>query len=258
MARKKSTETEAAALAATEESIIKALSEDEAYSYDKETGEYKGIVQRQRNPREGGYFMPAHSTLVSPENVTAGEHEAVCWDKDAGEWTLKADYRGTTWYDTATKAQHEIKELGVTPEETWTDKAPGEYQEWNAETDTWETPPEVEEELERQAAQAKARQIIQEKLMLQAAQTLDFTTDEFATMALAGDIFPEWEAGTEYSAGARVAHTTSAAASLDTRSSVRTAAKTVIYQVAADITASEDNPPHIDSEDYIAISETEA
>lgn len=232
----------------TVEETIPALAENEAYGYDKDTREYKGIVMRQKNPREGGYFIPAHSTLISPEGITAGEHEAIIFDVESGAWTTTPDYRDTTWYDIETQEQHNIKELGVTPKDGWTDKAPSDYQTvWNAETKEWEISAETREMLIRQAAQAKAREIIQERLILQGAQTLDFTEEEYITLALSNNIFPEWEEGVSYSSGTRIVYTPSIS-TLSVGSSRRT-----IYKVMTDTISTLDKTPDIDTETYTAL-----
>lgn len=91
------------------------------YDYDPTTGEYKGTTTAPESPLEPNvYMIPAHATETEPPQT--GEHEAACWIN--GAWEIKADWRGTTWYDKATQEKHEIKNLDEEPDSNWTDVEP--------------------------------------------------------------------------------------------------------------------------------------
>lgn len=105
----------------------------------------------------------------------------------------------------------------------------------------------------QEAANAAARELILDKLVAEAAQRLDFTEEEYAALALSDDIFPEWTAGATYNAGTRLTHTADAATVFRTaRGGENTV--TILYQTTKEVLASDDNPPHLDTESYVALS----
>lgn len=106
---------------------------------------------------------------------------------------------------------------------------------------------------EQEAANAAAKELILNKLIAETAQSMDFTTEEYNTLALADNIFPEWAVGETYSEGTRLLFTSAIAATLDTRST-RSIETRTLYQVAQETTASADNLPHSDTETYIPLS----
>lgn len=106
---------------------------------------------------------------------------------------------------------------------------------------------------EQEAANAAAKELILNKLIAETAQSMNFTTEEYNTLALADNIFPEWAVGEIYSEGTRLLFTSAIAATLDTRST-RSIETRTLYQVAQETTASADNLPHSDTETYIPLS----
>ena len=112
------------------------------YTYDKQTGEYKPDAKAacQWSPRENKWLIPAAATTTEPP--TAGEKQAACFDAASKAWVLKADYRGEKWYDKSTRELHEIKDIGVEPDETaWTQTEPTDMSsEWDEEVQAWVVP----------------------------------------------------------------------------------------------------------------------
>jgi hypothetical protein len=94
-----------------------------AYSFNTDTGEYIGYRELRKNPLNPDEYLARNEdneTLTAPP--APGEHETVVWDGKA--WSVVADYRGKEYWDIKTKERHQISELGVKPEESWTDKSP--------------------------------------------------------------------------------------------------------------------------------------
>lgn len=82
------------------------------------------------------------------------------------------------------------------------------------------------------SAETQSAEIINAVLRSNLLQTGDFTTNEFATFA-AAELFPAWEANTEYKQGDRIQH------------------EGIVYQVVQDTTSSDVYPPG--SEGVLAI-----
>lgn len=196
------------------------------YTYDKQTGEYKPDAKAtcQWSPRENKWLIPAAATITEPP--TAGENQAACFDAASKAWVLKADYRGEKWYDKATRELHEIKDIGVEPDETaWTQTAPEDLESvWDEESSSWVIPPEVQEQRDVATAKSQANSIISAAMQRSAVQTMSFAPAEFAVMAKA-KLFDEWTAGETYEAGFRLVH------------------EGVVYEVIQKVTAIETQPP---------------
>ena len=196
------------------------------YTYDKQTGEYKPDAKAtcQWSPRENKWLMPAAATTTEPP--TAGEKQAACFDAASKAWVLKADHRGEKWYDKETRELHEIKDIGVEPDETaWTQTAPEDHESvWDEETSAWVIPPEVQEQRDVAMAKSQASSIITAAMQRSAVQTMSFAPAEFAVMAKA-KLFDEWQAGETYEAGYRLVH------------------EGVVYEVIQQVTAIETQPP---------------
>ena len=111
------------------------------YSYNRVTGEYapNDKTTSQWSPRENKWLIPASATTIQPPST--GEHEIAVWNFTNKQWEIKANYRDEVWYDTETKERHEIKEIGVTPESTWTQKQPDDDAKvWDNEAQDWVLP----------------------------------------------------------------------------------------------------------------------
>lgn len=90
------------------------------YSYDRDTGEYRGEAVAHENPRRpGSYLLPAFSTEAAPS--ATGEREAAVY-RD-GAWSVVPDWRGHEYW-LADGSRHEITELGVEPPDGALDEEP--------------------------------------------------------------------------------------------------------------------------------------
>lgn len=112
------------------------------YTYDKATGEYKPdrTSTSQWSPREKKWLIPACATTTEPPS--AEDKKARCWNAATQAWEQKPDHRGEKWYDKATRELHEIKDIGIEPDESaWTQTEPTDMSsEWNEEAQAWVVP----------------------------------------------------------------------------------------------------------------------
>ena len=196
------------------------------YAYKKETGEYNPNEQpvSQWSPRENKWLIPRGATTTEPPS--AEDKKASCWNPVTQSWEQKSDHRGEKWYDKATRELHEIKDIGVEPDESaWTQTEPKDLEAvWDDNTSAWVVPPEVQEQRNLSEAQQQANQIITAAMQRSAVQTMSFSAAEFSVMAKA-KLFDEWQAGETYEAGFRLVH------------------DGVVYEVIQKVTAIENQPP---------------
>lgn len=175
------------------------------YTYDKATGEYKPEVTStsQWSPRENKWLIPACATTTEPPS--AEDKKARCWNPVTQSWEQKPDYRGEKWYDKDTKELHEIKDLGVEPDETaWTQVEPKDREAvWDEDKSAWVLPPEVQERREIAAAESQAAALLDKQQRIQAAQTMTFSAPEFRLLAKA-KYFDTWQPNTHYKQGKRL------------------------------------------------------
>ena len=83
------------------------------YNYNEFTGEYLSVSQADESPLEEGVFLiPAFATELKPPE--AKENEAVCFEN--GDWAVKPDFRGKTYFDTELKYIVIIDFIGAIPE----------------------------------------------------------------------------------------------------------------------------------------------
>lgn len=112
------------------------------YTYDKATGEYKpnATSTSQWSPRENKWLIPACATTTEPP--AAEEKKARCYNPTTKTWEQKPDHRGEKWYDKQTRELHEIKDIGIEPDESvWTQTEPTDMSsEWNEEAQAWVVP----------------------------------------------------------------------------------------------------------------------
>lgn len=114
------------------------------YFFKGDTGEFLGAGDAPKNPRGtvGGsdeFLLPANATFLEPREH-ADPHVVSVFR--GGYWEIVADFRGGVYWDKETQEKHEIKELGVAPESSWTDVEPGDLEAvWNG--DAWEVSFEV-------------------------------------------------------------------------------------------------------------------
>lgn len=109
------------------------------YNYHGSSGEYLSATIARESPMEPGVFLvPANATGIAPP-ATAANEVAVF---EAGAWAIKPNYRGRTFYLTATAAPVVIDRIGVAPDAVMTDIAPIDPEAvWV--TDHWELPLDV-------------------------------------------------------------------------------------------------------------------
>ncbi|MCQ9208297.1 MAG: hypothetical protein NG712_02850 [Omnitrophica bacterium] len=112
-----------------------------AYAYNPITKEYVGRVKMQPNPLEGGFLLPANSTLDKPPY--AKKKQIAVWND---KWEIKKDNRGTYW-SKKTKEEQEITEIGLVKDKNWTKLQPISGRcIWDV--DQWVEPPLTIEEQE--------------------------------------------------------------------------------------------------------------
>tara|TARA_R110001583_G_scaffold189552_3_gene352748 strand:+ start:8445 stop:9134 length:690 start_codon:yes stop_codon:yes gene_type:complete len=85
------------------------------YTYGPRNGVFLGAAIAQKNPkREGEFLMPAWATDIAPPDAVAGQ--VAVYDSDAESWSLVADHRGGTVYNTETLASVVIDQPGDIPD----------------------------------------------------------------------------------------------------------------------------------------------
>lgn len=102
------------------------------YCWDYETMIYQGEILAYASPldwQQGKleYILPAESTFCTPPAPLAGQIII----RRGDHWSQVPDCRGKIYYDTITKARHEIKTAGEQPEDHWTEQEPPDISaEW--------------------------------------------------------------------------------------------------------------------------------
>jgi hypothetical protein len=97
------------------------------YHYDKTTGELLGTGNADVDQKQSdNYLIPAYATPEPPLEVLPNTVAAYLntegnapYQHEQGAWHLVADHRGYVGYDEA-GVEHEITEIGIEPDETWT------------------------------------------------------------------------------------------------------------------------------------------
>lgn len=80
------------------------------YNYDKDTKEYLGSSEAQKNPKQtGGYLMPPNSTTIMPPEYS--DYEIPVFNGDY--WEITPDYRNADIINTETHEIVEINEIGA-------------------------------------------------------------------------------------------------------------------------------------------------
>ena len=175
------------------------------YTYDKATGEYKPEVTStsQWSPRENKWLIPAQATTVEPP--AAEDKKARCWNAATKAWEQKPDHRKEVWFDKTTQERHEIKDIGVEPDESaWTQTEPNDLEAvWDEGTSAWVVPPEVQERRDIAEAESQAAALLDKQQRIQAAQTMTFSAPEFRLLAKA-KYFDTWQPNTHYDKGKRL------------------------------------------------------
>lgn len=93
------------------------------FNYHPITGEYISESVADESPLEPGkYLIPAFATELEPPTI--GDRQVAVFNN--GAWSLVADYRGQTVYDTTTGAESTVVEPGEIPSGK-TPTAPPEY-----------------------------------------------------------------------------------------------------------------------------------
>lgn len=175
------------------------------YTFDAQTGEYKPDITSasQWSPRENKWLIPACATTTEPPS--AEDKRARCWNPATQSWEQKPDHRGEKWYDKSTRELHEIKDIGVEPDESaWTQVEPKDKEAvWDEGTSAWVVPPEVQERRDVAAAESQAAALLDKQQRIQAAQTMTFSAPEFRLLAKA-KYFDTWRPNTHYKQGKRL------------------------------------------------------
>lgn len=96
------------------------------FNYDQITGEYLSTAVADLDPLDNLPLIPAYATDVTVITPTAGSVATF----NGTVWSEIEDHRGATVYDTTTKEESTISELGVIPADK-TEIAPDEYTTWN-------------------------------------------------------------------------------------------------------------------------------
>lgn len=90
------------------------------YNYNPDNGIYLGEAEADESPLEPGVFLiPAYATETAPPELA--DKQVAIFNNDA--WKALPDYRGETWYDTASQEAVRINTIGQ-PAATLTQLAP--------------------------------------------------------------------------------------------------------------------------------------
>jgi len=152
-----------------------ALSEGVArvYHYDSLTGEYLGVSD-ETIPE--GVSIPGSSTLIAPGETATGRVRVFA----SGEWTLKEDHRGQTYY--STKDQHTvvITEIGPPPSDYVALAPASPFDVWDG--SSWVIDKKAEQKAAIDRASGEKAQRLQQATdtinPLQDAVDLEMATDE--------------------------------------------------------------------------------
>lgn len=90
------------------------------WTFDGLTRELAWPVVCQADPQAQGEFIKPDFYLNVEPPAVGHNQVAVAGD---GEWLVKADFRGQVFYD-AEGVEHEIKEIGLSPNPEWTTSPP--------------------------------------------------------------------------------------------------------------------------------------
>lgn len=116
------------------------------YHYSNELGEYLNTSIAKEDPlNPGNFLIPALATTKQPPAIVA--NEKAVFDEFLNEWSVLADYRATTYYNTPDQTEV-LLSIGQTPDTTLTDLAPVDPEEvWM--NDHWELPLDILKERKR-------------------------------------------------------------------------------------------------------------
>lgn len=147
------------------------------YNFRADTLEFIGAGDAYIPPHTG---LPAYCTDIKPSKIPEGM--AAIFNSSKSTWSLVEDHREKTVYDTATRGEIYITELGSVPENTTSMAPDGQYQKWNGKI--W-----VKDEIAERIAKLTEATIQKNSLMqmanghvspLQDAVDLAIATDEEA------------------------------------------------------------------------------
>lgn len=99
--------------------------------YSRKTGEALDSGVADIDPKnEGGFLMPAYATPLPMPELSENEcavyrhsNGSVPRSHTDGQWQVVADFRGYIGFDSE-GVQHEIDELSITPDQSWTTERP--------------------------------------------------------------------------------------------------------------------------------------
>lgn len=119
------------------------------FSYDPETGEYKGKVEAEEDPMANdpknmgdGFLHPAYTVKKKPpkpkkDTVPVFKKSdgtvPITGNAPGAEWRLEEDYRGRPVWDKQTKGQVIITSIGSIPEQFTKKRPTSDLEEWDGE-----------------------------------------------------------------------------------------------------------------------------
>lgn len=146
-----------------------------AYSYDKNTKEYIGEYECQRDPLGKGFLVPANCLLISP--VQKKGMVAVCENED---WVYKKDNRGKYRVNAEDNSIVQINELGdynyiLTDEQKTSIDNGKEYSIVSGKIVLNDHVPTIQEQITALEAQQTPRRL--REAMLGIKESIDFIAD---------------------------------------------------------------------------------
>lgn len=161
----------------------------ECYTYAPETKEYTGKAVAYLSPLDWLqgreiYLLPSCATFDAPPEGEPGH--VLVWTGE--EWELVEDNRSKIYYDTTTQEKHEIKYLGETILETWTENQPIDRESIWA-NGNWEIPFEILKK--RKIAEIRTiadSTLIQIKSDFSDSEVISWTKQEAGARALFEDL----------------------------------------------------------------------
>ncbi|WP_085592168.1 DUF4376 domain-containing protein [Thalassospira sp. MCCC 1A01428] len=124
------------------------------YNYSPRNGVFLGTAIAQKNPmHEGEFLMPAWATDIAPPDPVAGM--VAVYDSDGATWSLVADHRGETVYNTETGTAFVIDEPGNIPDGHTALVPPSQDATWDGAA--WQMPAPTYDQLFAAAASRRYR-----------------------------------------------------------------------------------------------------
>ncbi len=100
---------------------------------DTEAAQNRKYSPETHDPADQYQYNPRTSSLIQPPSVKKNEKQLLI----DGQWQVVPDFRGKVYFDTANGQRHEITELDIEPESSWTEKERPNGTEWDPGTSDW-------------------------------------------------------------------------------------------------------------------------